>query len=200
MNRLALSLLLFTAFAPAATVVVNESTTRQQGYNIELYPRAVSFTLAQGYTNVVVQAVVHSGKTANSFEQVTGYLTTALGPGTTAADLVAEGTVDVVADADPQPMITILTGLTLGPGTYYFTLKGANSQASFSGVVAVQTFSVETGVGVSDVHLFHSSAPAASGPAGDFEQVLSFPAYPLMSITGDLVGGAQDQTVPEPGT
>ena len=96
------------------------------------YPWSVGWTQTGTYTNVSISADVNivgsPGDPANGKPTDTGlsFLTTQRGAGTTAAaDEIASGTFTGPSNwgDNPHPnWITLFTGLTLGPGTYYLTL------------------------------------------------------------------------------
>jgi PEP-CTERM motif len=78
----------------------------------------VSWTMNQAYTNVTIAAAIAS---ANAGDTATAYLTTAAGPGTTTADVVAvdKFTMPVFLPLRSAPDFTLFTGLSLQAGTYY---------------------------------------------------------------------------------
>ena len=95
------------------------------------YPWSVGWTQTGTYTNVSISADVNivgsPGDPANGKPTDTGlsFLTTQVGAGTTVANQIASGTFAGTSNwgANPTPnWITLFTGLTLGPGTYYLTL------------------------------------------------------------------------------
>lgn len=95
------------------------------------YPWSVGWAQTGTYTNVSISADVNivgtPGDPANGKPPDTGlsFLTTQVGAGTTVADQIASGTFAGSSNwaANPHPnWITLFTGLTLGPGTYYLTL------------------------------------------------------------------------------
>lgn len=95
------------------------------------YPWSVGWSQTGTYTNVSISADVNivgsPGDPANGKPTDTGlsFLTTQVGAGTTVANQIASGTFAGPSNwgANPTPnWITLFTGLTLGPGTYYLTL------------------------------------------------------------------------------
>jgi hypothetical protein len=81
----------------------------------------VSWTMNQAFSAVTIEAAIAS---ANAGDTATAYLTTAAGPGTTTADVVAESTfgLPVFLPLRSAPDFTIFTGLTLSAGTYYLII------------------------------------------------------------------------------
>lgn len=83
------------------------------------YPWSVGWTQTGTYSNVSISADVNVADTGSWF------LTTQVGAGTTVADEIASGTFGPVPNSFSNPFpnwVTMVTGLTLGPGTYYLTL------------------------------------------------------------------------------
>jgi PEP-CTERM motif len=85
------------------------------------FPYSVGWTQTGTYSNVSISADVNLGGIGTSF------LTTQVGAGTTVADQIASGTFGPVPNSGSNPFpswVTMFTGLTLGPGTYFLTLNG----------------------------------------------------------------------------
>jgi hypothetical protein len=94
------------------------------------YPWSVGWSQTGTYTNVSISADVNiTGSPGDPPVKPTdtghSFLTTQVGAGTTVANQIASGTFAGTSDwaSNPHPnWITLFTGLTLGPGTYYLTL------------------------------------------------------------------------------
>lgn len=168
----------------------NNSFIRAGQYNL------VRFTLGGSYSNVAIAASLIStvqGQTGTAF------LMNQVGPGTTVANQLAAGAFNFVFNADLQTVsyVSLFSGLTLGPGTYYVVM------ASNSANTVAQGITVGTGV-------TYSTAPGTTVGVPQFTSGANLNAiYPPASIwtnsatgnrfftvTGDPLGSA----VPEPAT
>lgn len=149
-----------------------------------------SWTTLGTYYNVSIAADVGANDSSNP--SVSAYLTTAIGPTETAADLIQGITFDPTAENE---MDTLFSGLTLGPGTYYLVLSGGASDSTESvwwGTDAGNAANTANGV------TFGGDGYAAIGvglgvngnypPASDFNSVQGLGL--LFDVTGD--------TTPEP--
>jgi len=113
-------LIAILAVAPAfAEVIISTSPNQTLGRDDTLL-LGVSFTLSDTFDNVVIQAAIESSSPLAENGPV--YLTNKIGPGATAANIVAENTSFSTDNNTPTALITVLSGLTLGPGTYYLLL------------------------------------------------------------------------------
>jgi hypothetical protein len=144
----------------------------------------VEFTLPVAITGGT--AVVMLDSSGN--ESVTAWLTNAVGPGTTTSNVLASDTFSV--SVGTQQPYTTLSGLNVGPGTYYLVLE-AVSQSN-------------------DVGWDYTNSPVITGTvnAGGLgaEQTPPFPfgpSAPFGQTTGDYlfqVTGNQIASTPEPAT
>jgi hypothetical protein len=137
---------------------------------------AVSWSQTSGYSNVTISAALDDldGPTLTQFA---AYLTTSIGPGTTAAQQIATANVTAPQVGSPTATLTtIFTGLTLPPGTYYLTIYG----------------SVNGPVLGPDCWTFSTGAPTivtAAGVAGLTDlQVLGVAPYPPASLFHGVSG------------
>lgn len=90
---------------------------------------AVSWTQTRATTNVSLRALLT--RTVPS-ATVKWFVTTAIGPGTTAADVVHSGTATVtetglIDDFNPIPRALLGSGLDFAAGTYYLVLDGPDT-------------------------------------------------------------------------
>ncbi len=139
---------------------------------------AVSWTQEAATANVTLRAILSS-----NVGEVPGgwYVTTAIGPAATVADVVHSGTfvapslgIGVQADFNLAPRVTLGTGLSFGPGTYYLVLDGppgillnsADWVGDFQGIVT--TLAPGFTLGDYQVCAALACAPAVFAPASAF--------------------------------
>ena len=100
-----------------------DATGGASGNMAQGYVTAVGWSQTQGYSNVTIGAALDDF--AGSHPNFTAYLTTQIGPGTSATQEIASASVVGPNVANPTTSLTtIFTGLTVGPGTYYLTIYG----------------------------------------------------------------------------
>lgn len=150
----------------------------------------VSWTLTGSWTNVAIAASLTSstaGRTGSA------YLTNQIGPGTTIANQIATTgfTFAQVGNAFDVSYVNLLSGLTLGPGTYYLVLASANtvSDSGISGGSGV-TYSTAAGVSVGPMQL--SNIVNAGFPPASTGISTSTVGNRFFTVNGD--------PVPEPST
>jgi MYXO-CTERM domain-containing protein len=150
---------------------------------------AVGWTQNQSYTDVAITALL-----SGSFRGE-ARLTTAIGSGTTAADQVAAGLFMLDLDTDERTDIPLLSGLTLGPGTYFLTLEpGVGSSGNWWNEFD-QSFVLDSGVSFEG--LYQAATPGidpAFIPASDFGLFFSSLSF-TFAVTGEVA-----TAVPEPAT
>jgi hypothetical protein len=126
---LALALVLTTSSAfgappPGATVIVSRSETYTGGWYVTPVQYA-SWTQTGTFSGVTIQAnLLSTGGTATG----NAYLTTHIGPGTTTAQQIGAAVPISLSNTTPAP-VTLFSGLTLGPGTYYLTIERQSNLA-----------------------------------------------------------------------
>jgi hypothetical protein len=143
---------------------------------------AVSWTQSVASSNVTLSVVITS-----NVGPATGawYVANAIGPGSTAANVVSSGTYSLPGalppaqfdDFDLAPRVVLGSGLSFAPGTYFLVLDGPAgvffSNADWAGD-AFATSSVAPGFSLGSY--FFTDNPAAFAPSGAFaaitEQVL----------------------------
>jgi hypothetical protein len=80
---------------------------------------AQAFTTTSSFQNVSINAEL--GNDGQKLSTINAWLTTAIGPAETSADIIASTTINT---SDYDSWNTIFSGLDLMPGTYYLVLSG----------------------------------------------------------------------------
>ena len=201
--RILLATLLFAAsLANAATILsVTGSNNGTDNINQGQQILASSFTLSSTWSNITIAAELAS-MTPNTEFFGTAYLTDAIGASATsanneAAPFVYSGT---TANFSTPAAITLFTGVTLGPGTYYLVLAQTNAQSGGgAGWEDTGSPSVTTAPGVT-----LNSDERANNPLDDSYPPGSSPFFVNdPGVLGTMmwsVTGTQGTTVPEPAT
>ena len=164
----------------------------------------VSWSQATAMSNVSIQAALFGAFGPNDVEHVQAYLTNAIGPGTTAANVFAFNSVVVNNEPwgqFPPVWTTLFSGLNLSAGTYYLVLGSTDFTAWYFAVdtssTGGQPITITTAPGVTyngTLAVWNTACcgtidsaflPASSGWRSDGDQN-------VFQVTGD--------TVPEPGT
>jgi uncharacterized protein (TIGR03437 family) len=136
-----------------------------------------SWTQTGTYSNVSISAAL-----ANGPDNV--FLTNKIGPGTTAANVIASATPAIAGQTSGAASLTTLfTGLTLGPGTYYLVVQGGD----WDEVDTAGTSTLAPGITLSGTDF--ALTPNAFVPASSFSQADPTGPFLKMSIAGDA-GGA----------
>jgi hypothetical protein len=172
----------------SAEVIVSQTGQEAYGFTLgEPDQRLVaSWSSSQTFTNVAISVLL------GEFEGQSGtgraYLTSQIGPGTTTTQEIARTD---FAFPDPEADVSLFSGLTLAPGTFYLTLIGSGlSGPTWGGCGGATTPIVMTAPGV--VH----------NP--DMNTTSSFPEYPPSSNFAvsslNLIYTVTGQPVPEPST
>jgi len=193
----ALSLLLAQSL-PAVTIIsVTDSDPDLPGNGniVSNTALAMSWQQSQGFNNVTVSAAIGANLPIGSGEPViTAFLTTQVGAGTTlATHQVATASVNVPLSGDPHPLLTIFSGLTLGPGTYFLSVfhsSGGSPDWNFE-----PSATVTSDVGATAAGLYRALSPfdGVYLPASTFSLLTSGSGF--FTVTGDV-----DNAVPEPST
>ncbi len=180
----------FSSASARADVLV--STTGASSGLFNNNPEGVSWTVGDAYTNVSISALISSDSISQQGAG-TFYLTNSVGPGTTAANVVAEATLSNLA-YEPNADTSLFSGLSLGAGTYYLI----SSSSAGSGGVAWEGLTSPTTVTASDVSFggeFFSFDTNAFAPADSFSALVG-PNFGL-DVTGTPAASA---VTPEPGS
>ncbi len=162
---------------------------------------AVKWTQTTSAHNVSLDVVMSD---FGASQVLSWWVTTALGPSATAADVVASGNF-LIPNAGPvtaghdfggTAWVNVTTGLNLGAGDYYLLIQGAHDETAkaedmWSGDVDT---SVDTAAGFTLDGSFIQPGPGSqSGPALN-RDVVSADQQLAFRMTGDVSSGA-----PEPG-
>jgi hypothetical protein len=142
---------------------------------------AVGFSLGSSYTNGSVAASLIAFGGGGTWN-LDAYLTTRVGPGTTAADVVAHRaeTITIPGSSYSTPYnitpFTVFSGLNLNAGSYYLILAGTYGTANVSWVetrASVTTTALDAGASVLATALMAAGDPF-------------LPASGFIDISGDI--------------
>jgi len=154
---------------------------------------AAGWSQSVAASNVAVSALLYgSGASAS----VAWWITTAIGPGATASDVVATGTATAppslnAADFNSAPFTSLATGLSLAAGDYYLVVLGkAPVASSWNNSEATATLAQGFSLGGSYFG-FPAASFAPASPLFPFSQ-FSYSGL-IYEVEGDLTVG-----VPEP--
>ena len=135
---------------------------------------STSWSESQTYHNVTITALVNSFLVGQTPTAV-AYLTTRIGPGTTTMDEIAHATftvplnLPVCSPASCGANLTLFSGLSLGPGTYFVTMATDPASTGTVGWFPAANPTVITDTGVTKGSAFFTtSAPASYAPASNF--------------------------------
>jgi hypothetical protein len=174
----------------AATIISVTGPVTDGGAIQEGQSLGSSWTQTTGYSNVVVSALL-SEDTFCLIDcpaiTLTAYLTTQIGPGTTAADEITHDTVAFSGGSYADR--NLLTIPLLSPGTYYLTLFSSDAPGAVWAEAIPPNVSLDTGV--SRNQDFYMSGPVGYPPAN---AVLRPP------IAGDFQFSVTGTAIPEPST
>jgi hypothetical protein len=148
---------------------------------------AVSWNQSESYTDVVITALL------SGFFRGVAHLSTTLGPGTTTAQEVAADDFLVQLNTADRDDIPLLSGLTLGPGSYFLTLE---PESGSSGNWWLETSVIELDAGVSlnqSVGSTNADIDQAFAPASTFSIIANGLPFSY-AVTGNRV----DSIVSEP--
>jgi len=169
----------------AAVTIVSTTTHGNDGY---LYVTgAAAWSQTGTYTNVSIVIAADPGGDGihNHTASGTAYLTTQVGAGTTVANEVARASYSVTGVAFSPGLVTLFTGLTLGPGTYYLVVDPQNG-----GGWEVWDFGITPttapGVAVLGELDFYPNPTASYPPASPFGSPTLSTNLPELSVTGDV--------------
>lgn len=190
MKALSLTLLGALAFFPAAMpmfgeIIVSDTAGGTSGSNNAFL--AVSWTQTGTFDDVTIAAQLKSG--LPTLSTGTAYLSNDLGSGASAGNLLHTDSIMTNNNADGV-LITLFTGLTLGPGTYDLSIKGDGGLYWSEAGSPVQTLASGVTQGADLV---------ASGTVGTPPISTSFVdlnIHPLFDVTGNPVAGTTG--TPEP--
>jgi hypothetical protein len=199
--RLALALV-FTAGISQATTIYSATLTGDGWYTPSNTDAAVySWTQTGTYTNVSIAADLTTDVAIGfplAFATVNAYLMDQIGPGTTGANEIASslGIIDIPSffndDISGFTLVTLFSGIELGPGTYYVVLNPTSSAYTFSFALGGATIVTDTGV-TAGVNEFVNDGVGAYPPGWTFGPVGAGSSYDV-SVSGDPA------LTPEPST
>jgi hypothetical protein len=164
------------ASASAGTIVSITGPASNIAYSIDSMDYiAISWTQTSSYAGVSISTELVGGGSGIA------YLATAIGPGSTPANQVAS---DVFNFPGSVTNLTLFSGLSLGPGTYYLLLTGTTAPNQPSGweITYSPTFTTDSGV-TRLVGLDFSSDSGATYSYYPFDNN----SGPIYSVTGTLV-------------
>lgn len=129
--------------ASAQNTIYSTFVPQVVGYLSGSSPQAAAAAWSQTdmFGDVSVAVRIDGGGATNSG---TAYLTTRFGPGTTLADEIAHASYSVSGPQFQPQTVTLFSGLTLGPGTYYLTIVGAGWEYAGSNITPVMAPGVQT--------------------------------------------------------
>ena|SRR5580693_7480865 len=182
-----LSLALFAAVAMFADTIVSETPGGTSGSSSGFF--AVSWILTSTWDNVKIQAPLESD-TPNSATG-TAYLSNKLGAGAVAGNVLDTFAIST-NNNDPSALLTLFSGLTLGPGTYFLSLQDGGDLFSIGAGSPVQTL----GSGVTQGPDLMESGPIGTPPISSAFSDSTGKTHLLFTVTGDPV--ANTTTTPEP--
>jgi hypothetical protein len=173
--------------ADAKTIVSVDGHNGGAAISASFQIMQATWTETSGYFDATITANLDPGRDANGFPGVgsgVAYLTTQNGPGTTAANEVAE--TSFTFPSGTAVTKTLFTGLTLQPSTSYFltlTSTGGTS-GGWSGVSPNINAVITTDIGVTRPVDYVSSSGSinAYAPASTFSP--SSTAYLVFNVTG----------------
>jgi hypothetical protein len=188
--RLLLPLLVFACPASFAGSLLTTGGTPISNVTVfeELF-HSVSWTFSGSFTNVEVAVSLTNGDNEGG-HQGTAYLMTQIGPGTTAAHELATTpfTFAPVAGFDQLSYVSLFSGLSLGPGSYYVVMTSS-------------------GCGACGITVFSDSSTTAPGVTIGSARFTNTPAMDPYAPASTWFGGGNDlfytlsgDAVPEPGT
>jgi hypothetical protein len=152
--------------------------------------QTVSWTFSESFTNVEVAVSLTNGDNEIG-HQGTAYLMTQIGPGTTVAHELATTlfTFAPVGGFDQLSYVSLFSGLSLGPGSYYVVMTSSESCGACGISAFTDSFTTAPGAAVGSQRFV--------GPAG------MDPYAPASNWAGggqDLFFTLSGDEVPEPGT
>jgi hypothetical protein len=155
------------------------------------------WTQTQTYTDVSIQVALYSW-TPGAIFTGTAYLTNAIGPGANSS-VSDSATYSGETESTTPEIITLFSGLTLGPGSYFLTLSSADNAGNMPGAIwdecAVSPCSpIAIAPGVT---LLSQNFAGATNENSSFPPDSSFSAASqILNLT--VTGNPADPSAPEP--
>lgn len=181
LRRLAL---FYAAIATSATAstIISTDTGPGGGWNGNA-AAAQGWTQTSSYTNVTISAEINTGQTPGAIGDA--YLTNQIGTGTTTANQIAATAYSVTGANNAYSDVTLFTGLTLGPGTYYLVITSPDYNTTSNG----EGWELDLSSGVADTGVALMSAVNTYPNSG-------IQTYaPADSFTGNIGGNSYDFSV-----
>jgi len=183
------------AESPQAQPTIIISVTAPPGLSV-LITNSASYTTAwsqsKPYTSVSIAVLVNSAIVGQT-PTADAYLTTRIGPGTTTMDEIAHtrfavpAVLPVCSPYSCAATVTLFSGLSLGPGTYFVTMGPAPASSGVVGwfpTLSQGTVILDTGVSQGTSSLAFGSEVASYPPAsafGPFTVTIS-PPFPPVTV------------------
>ena len=158
---------------------------------------STAWSQSNDYTGVSIAVLVDSFLVGGT-PSANAYLSTRIGPGTTASDEIAHTqftvptVLPVCSPSSCGAMVTLFSSLSLGPGQYFLTLSPDPGSIGTVGWFPALDPTVVLDTGVAEGASFRASATASYAPASTFSVA---PFVMNFSVTG-----TQATQVPEPAT
>jgi hypothetical protein len=198
MIRKLLFLTAILAAALTAQITIVSQTAGSGVTFVSTVAPATSWTQSNTFSSVTIAATLFNNSPSSEGAAATGtaFLMTQIGAGTTTAQQIATAPVSTTATFATATPITIFSGLTLGPGTYFLVISatvpsGANSLAWSSQTTPATVVASGVTAGAS----FLPGTVAAFPPASTFFNKGRFLFY---SALGILSGGTSTTAVGAP--
>jgi hypothetical protein len=190
MKVLSLTLLAAVAFFPAAApmfgeVIVSNTAGGTSGSTSDFL--AVSWTQTGTFNSVAIEAPLESA--TPNFATGTAYLSNKLGAGAGSGNVLDTFNIST-NNNDPSTLISLFTGLTLGPGTYYLSIEESSSLFWIGAGSPVKTLASGVTQGPDMTSSGAIGSPAISTSFVDFTN-----GNPLFQVTGTP---GTTTTTPEP--
>jgi hypothetical protein len=191
MKVLSLTLLGALAFLPAAApvfgeVIVSDTAGGTSGSISDFL--AVSWTQTGTFNNVAIEAPLESD--TPNFATGTAYLSNKLGAGAGNGNVLDTFNIST-NNNDPSTLISLFTGLTLGPGTYYLSIQPSSSLFWIDAGSPVETLAG----GVTQGADFIAPGTVGTPPISSTFQADTL-TNPLFQVTG--TPGTTTTATPEP--
>jgi hypothetical protein len=185
-----ISLVVFVADLKADSIVISQTGPGTNSWTTGLQEsNAVSWISTVHYANVSISVPLIGTATG------TAYLTNAIGPGTTMANVLA--TTSFTENSSTLQWYTIFNHLNLSPGTYFLVL--GSQSACCSGWGSTPQPSITTAAGINYNGSYFASTPhnnTSFYPASVFSSFEANNSLPLQfSVTGIAAS-----SIPEPST
>jgi hypothetical protein len=184
LGRAFLLTMIASAFVSADTIVSVTGPASGVEYTIDTGTfLAPSWTQTSSYTGVSITAEL-----AGTGSGV-AYLTSGIGPGTPPANVL--DSFDFTFPGATPTNLSLFSGLSLGPGTYYLLIAGATSSSQNSGweIPSPQTFTTAPGV-TRPMGYYYTSNSGGSYTDYPFDNA----GEPIYSVTGTASSTPEPQT------